>query len=212
MRCAVIVPAYNEAERVARVLRAAVECTLASEVILVSDGSTDATAEIARTVPGVRCIELTTNQGKGAAMLAGAQATTAEILAFIDADLEGLHPTDVDRLLDPVREGLADMAVGVCCGGEPLSEAAQRLTPGISGQRALRREALLAVPGLAASRLGAEIAIERAMRKAGARIHLIALHGVGNTVKERKMGLIKGAAARARMYAEIGTTLLRGGN
>src|SRR5688572_3994532 len=125
---AIIIPAYNEEMRIASVLRAALGCRLADEIIVVSDASFDRTAEIARSFRGVKVIELPLNAGKGGAMAVGAKSTRADVLAFIDADLIGLRSEHIDGIILPVMKGQADMCIGVFRGGKFWSDAAQKIS------------------------------------------------------------------------------------
>jgi glycosyltransferase involved in cell wall biosynthesis len=206
---AVVIPARNEAGRIGNVLSAVAQARLPDEIIVVSDGSDDSTAEIARCVPGVRVVELPRNVGKGGAMAAGVKATSADLIAFVDADLEGLRPEHVDAIIRPVRDGTCEMCVGVFRGGKFLSTSAQRVAPYISGQRAMRRWVFEGVPYIAEMRMGVEVALNTYAKRSKARILRVPLRGVSNTFKERKLGLMKGAAARAKMWAEIGRAVVR---
>ena len=67
MKVAAVIPAYNEERTVASVVRAVREAPSISEVIVVDDGSTDRTAQVARQA-GARVVHLETNVGKGGAM------------------------------------------------------------------------------------------------------------------------------------------------
>jgi glycosyltransferase involved in cell wall biosynthesis len=209
MRAAIIIPALNEEARIGKVLEAATRSNLASEVIVVCDGCHDDTAQIAGGFLRVKVIDLRTNIGKGGAMAIGAANTACEVLTFVDADLTGLQPEHIDRLIHPVLTGAADMCIGVFRGGKFWSEAAQRISPYISGQRAVRREIFESIPYLAEARLGVEVAINTFAKRAKARVIRVVLHGVSNTYKEKKMGLVKGATARAIMYAEIGKAMVK---
>ena len=89
----IVIPAYNEATRLPRTL-AALRAHLgdpAAQVVVVDDGSTDATAEVARAAGAaafpVEVVELGTNRGKGAAVRAGMAATTGDSVLVMDADL-----------------------------------------------------------------------------------------------------------------------------
>ncbi len=199
--CAVIIPAYNEGSRVGKVIEAARAASLVSEVIVVSDGSTDDTADVARSM-GARVIELPRNVGKGGALKVGIDATTAEVLAFIDADLIGLAPRHVDDLIRPVANGEADATLGTFAGGRAPTSIAQRITPGLSGQRALRASL---VRGLAIEHagFGVEVVLNKRLASAGARVRRVALEGVSQFMKEEKRGGVEGFASRLRMYWEI---------
>ncbi len=208
-KVAVIIPAYNEEQRIGNVLRAVTRARLPQEIIVVSDASQDRTAMVARGYPGVRVLELPFNSGKGGAMVAGAKATEAEVLAFVDADLSGLRPDHVDGIIRPLLERRCDMCIGVFRGGKFWSDTAQRISPYISGQRALKRGLFEKIPVLSEMRMGVEVTINTYAKRNKAKVTRVVLRGVSNTYKERKLGLMKGAAARARMYAEIGRAIVR---
>lgn len=202
-KVAVIIPAYNEEQRIGTVLRAVIQSRLVDEIIVVSDASQDRTAAMARQHKGVRVLELPFNSGKGGAMAAGAAATDAGIIAFVDADLEGLKGEHVDQIILPIQKGICDMCIGVFRGGKFWSDTAQRISPYISGQRAMKRELFDAIPFLSEIRMGVEVTINTYAKRAKARVMRTVLRGVSNTHKEQKMGLVKGVAARTKMYAEI---------
>ncbi|MFY9234794.1 MAG: glycosyltransferase family 2 protein [Fimbriimonadaceae bacterium] len=200
---AIVIPALNEEHRIGRVLRAAVTSELADEIIVVSDGSTDRTAEVASRFKGVRVIELPQNLGKGGAMMAGVMATNAAIITFIDADLTGLTGDHIDAIIDPVIHNEADMCLGIFRKGKFWSNAAQRVSPYFSGQRAMKRRLIERVPHIAEMRLGVEVAINTYAKRYRARVLRVILPGVSNTAKERKLGFVKGAKARVQMFSEI---------
>lgn len=205
--CAVLVPAFNEAGTVGEVVR----CALASgvgPVIVVDDGSTDTTAEVAAAA-GAEVMRLPRNVGKGGALLAAAGAVGAEVVVLLDADLVGLTPAQVKALAEPVFRGEADMTRGMFRGGRWRTTTAQRLTPQLNGQRALRRADLLAVPGLAGSRYGVEIAIGEHARRSGWRRLDVPLEGVSQVMKEEKRGVLAGITLRAGMYRDILRALLK---
>jgi glycosyltransferase involved in cell wall biosynthesis len=119
----IVVPAFNEAATIEKVLRrvAAQEPGGPYEVIVVDDGSTDGTAEIAESagIDGVRVVRQPANRGKGAAVRAGIAQTSGGIVIIQDADLE-YDPVDIPRLLDPLRRDVADAVYGTRLrGGEP---------------------------------------------------------------------------------------------
>jgi glycosyltransferase involved in cell wall biosynthesis len=119
----IIVPAYNEARTIDQVLRRVAEQDLGGpyEVIVVDDGSTDGTAELAEGVglAEVRVVRQPANRGKGAAVRTGIAQTRGDIVVIQDADLE-YDPADLPRLLDPLRKGVADVVYGTRLrGGEP---------------------------------------------------------------------------------------------
>jgi polyisoprenyl-phosphate glycosyltransferase len=208
-RIAVIIPAYNEGARIGTVLSVVQKAKGIDELIVVSDGSRDNTVAVASSFSGVKVIDLARNVGKGGAMAAGVQATTAEIVAFIDADLEGLKPEHVEAILEPMRSGLVDMCVGIFRGGRAGSSVAMATFSFLSGQRAMTRSLFESVPGIAHERYGVEVAITNTARRRRARVRKVILKGVSNCYKEEKLGLVDGIRARSRMYREIRVAMVK---
>lgn len=208
MKVAVVIPAYNEELRIAQVLGAVTRSSCVDQTIVVSDGSDDRTVEVAGVFPGVQVVDLSKNVGKGGAMWKGLQETDADIVVFFDADLVGLQPEHVDQLVQPVVKG-ADMSVGIFRKGKFWSDAAQAISPSISGQRAMRRQLLLDNPCIAGARMGVEVELTRIVRQQGLDLVKVHLRGVTHTSKEKKFGFVEGAARRAKMYAEIGKAIVR---
>lgn len=206
-RVEVLVAAYDEAPRVARVVAAARDADV-GPVTVVDDGSADDTADVAEAA-GARVVRLPHNVGKGGALHAGATASDADLLVLLDADLEGLAPAHVHALLRPVLEGTAATTRGVFRGARVATTGAQRLAPGLGGQRAVPRNALLAVPDLAAARFGVEVALERSLRRQGMPPIDVPLPGVGQVMKEEKRGFVPGVRARLAMYADVLRAIVR---
>ena len=209
MRTAVIIPAFNEASRISEVLAAACTAQGVDEVIVVVDGGDDGTAEVARRFERVKVIELQENIGKGGALVAGVRATMAEVLVFVDADLAGLKSEHISAVLLPIAQDRKDMVVGVFSDGRFWSDTAQRMSPEYSGQRALRRWLFEAVVSPKEMRFGIEIGLNYAAKSLQARVGSVALPGVTHHHKEAKWGIVRGAAARARMYAEMGKAYVK---
>lgn len=105
----IILPAKNESTGLSSLIPVLKALKPDSEIIVVDDGSTDDTVNIA-TSAGARVISHPYSMGNGSAIKTGARNATGQILVFMDAD--GQHnPEDIDRLLDKLNKGY-DMAVG----------------------------------------------------------------------------------------------------
>lgn len=202
MSVSAIIPAYNEEKTVADVVCVLRSAPCIREIIVVNDGSTDRTGTIAQQA-GASVIDLGCNVGKGGAMSLGALMASGEVLLFLDADLVGLRSQHVLDLVRPVLYGEADMTIGIFSGGRFSTDLAQVLAPGLSGQRAIRRELVLQVPCLHQSRYGAEIALNRFAQLKSLNVQEVVLSDVTHLVKEEKFGFIRGVAARAKMYLDI---------
>lgn len=209
MRVAAVIPAYNEERRIERVLEAVCQADCVDEIIVVNDGSQDNTAEVASKFSGVRVLDLPRNKGKGGALFAGVSATDAPIVLFLDADLIGLKPEHIEAIVEPVVASQCAMAIGVFRGGRFLTDWAQRLAPMISGQRALKREIFLSIPGVEEARMGVEVAMTLRAKQTRCTLAMIPVSGITHTMKEEKLGWLKGTAARWRMYYEIFRTVAR---
>ncbi len=202
MKIAAVVPAYNEEQTIGAVIKVLLRSSLVHEIVVVSDGSEDQTAEISRRFP-VKVVELTENVGKGGAMKAGTENTDAEVFLFIDADLIGLSETHIADLLFPVVEGDADMSIGVFEEGRFATDFAQKIAPFLSGQRAVKRSLFEETPELRESGFGVEVALSRYAEKMNCKVETVQLRDVSQIMKEEKRGLIKGFKARLSMYWEI---------
>ncbi len=116
----IIIPAYNEERVIGATLDEVTSYLedrgLSHEVILVSDGSTDRTAEIARERAArrpevIKVIENETNMGKGFSVQRGCLAASGAVVVFTDADLS--YPIgEVEKPLRLIMEGRADVAIG----------------------------------------------------------------------------------------------------
>ena len=114
MNLSVIIPVFNEAEHIDEILKRVQSTKLAWEIIIVDDGSHDGTRDVLKRLDGkkkVRVILHPHNSGKGAAVVTGLKAAKGDILLIQDADLE-YNPRDYPVLLQPIREGVADVVYG----------------------------------------------------------------------------------------------------
>jgi len=162
----VLIPAYNEADRIADTLAAiqsfAAEMHL-EEIIVVDDGSTDDTSDRAQAA-GADVVFRQKNSGKGAALNRALALAQGDILLLLDADL-GATATEAARLLGPVVSGAADMSIATFPriagkgGGVGLVVklarwgihrlTGQTMQAPLSGQRAVRRQVLEDIGGFA---------------------------------------------------------------
>ena len=202
MKIAAVIPAYNEELTLPGVLEPVMQCDELSQVIVVSDGSTDRTAEIAREM-GAELIVLPYNQGKGAAVMAGVAATSAEIILLLDADLVGLTPVHITALLSPVIKEEAMMAIGVFTEGRISTDLSQQVAPVLNGQRAVRRELLTSLPDLDHTKYGIEVVLTRYARTHHCKVVRVPLPKLTQVMKEEKLGFYRGFKARLRMYWQI---------
>ncbi len=116
-KLSVIVPVYNERWSLAEVIRRVLESpvTLEKEVIIVDDGSTDGSYEVALELAEqdrrIQVIRHRRNMGKGAALRTGIEAVSGDVVIIQDADFE-YDPADYSTLLEPILQGKADAVYG----------------------------------------------------------------------------------------------------
>jgi glycosyltransferase involved in cell wall biosynthesis len=185
---AVIIPAKDEQVRIAATVKAACQLPGADLVIVVDDGSSDATARLAEEA-GAKVVRHGRNRGKGAAMESGAEAVrlldegAPRHLLFLDADLTDTAG-DAAPLIEPVRSGEADMTIAlfsstVKLGGHGfvvrLSRDGIKRATGwtaaqpLNGQRCLTRAAFEAALPLAPG-FGVETALTIDLLRKGLRV------------------------------------------
>lgn len=110
MMLSAIIPAYNEESTLGEVVGLLKKLNVEKEIIVIDDGSTDNTYNVARNL-GVRVIRHEKNKGKGAAIHTGFNAAKGDTVIIQDADLE-YSPEDIPALLEPIETGKADAVYG----------------------------------------------------------------------------------------------------
>lgn len=178
MKVCALLPAYNEAERIAVTIEALGARPEIGEIVVLDDGSTDGTADRAR-ASGASFVLSRKNGGKGAALSAAylAARDRADVFLLLDADL-GATAGEAVKLLPPLARGEADMTVGMLppdpdfaasgqSGGRGFvvrlarwgiqRRTGQTFRQPLSGQRAVRREVLESLGGTFAPGFGVEV-------------------------------------------------------
>ncbi|MBN2395021.1 MAG: glycosyltransferase family 2 protein [Candidatus Atribacteria bacterium] len=202
MKISAIIPAYNEESTIANVIKTVKEVSEIEQIIVVSDGSTDRTVSVAKRL-GVKVFEIKKNIGKGGAIKKGFEKTNSDILLFLDADLIGLKCEHIYALINPIKESLSDMTIGVFSQGRLLTDLPQLLMPYLSGQRAMKREIIDLIPDLDLLKYGLEIAITKTVKKHGYKAIQVKLINLTQRIKEEKYGLVEGTKKRLQMYLDI---------
>ena len=99
-----IITAYNEAETIGAVIDMILGHPDISEIIVVDDGSSDDTSEVA-SAKGVKVLKLPVNGGKAHAMDEGVKKAQNSVIFFSDADINGLDYKKISKIIDPVVQG-----------------------------------------------------------------------------------------------------------
>lgn len=217
MSVAVVVPAYNEAERIEQTLRALTGLSEVHELIVVDDGSRDDTALRARNFTD-SVIRLPQNCGKGYALDVGWRQAQSDVIALIDADLADTA-VHTRTLVQPVLAGACDMAIAALPAAEKrggfglvkglAQQGVKRLTgrhvrATLSGQRALRRDILAALP-FVTDDFGIEVNLTVEALRRGFRLAEVPV-----PFKHRESGRDwSGFVHRGRQFMHISRTLYR---
>ena len=224
-RAAAIVPAKDEAERVGATVAALRSLPDVALVVVVDDGSTDSTAQVAAEA-GALVVRHALNQGKAAALMTGVARLAEEetrqgvdpfVLLFADADLEG-SAAHLGPLLEPVLGGAADLAVANIpraasshgsgrvvrlARGQIESLTGRRISQPLNGMRALTREAFGWATPLAPG-WGVEAAMLVDVLRAGGRVVEVPV-----PLTHRATGAdIRGQIHRARQMRDVSRALL----
>ncbi len=199
-----IIAAYNEEKTIAEVLTALKRQPLIDEIVVVSDGSTDATVDICRSFD-VTTISLRENRGKGYAMRVGVEYARQDVLFFVDGDMFNLTDGHIEDLIQPVLGDECDMNIGVRSRGpiRNFFHLQMKVGPVLSGIRVMRREVWETVPVRYQERFKIEAALNFFCSHAGYRQRQTVIHNLGHLIKESKRGFWPGLSSRWEMSREV---------
>jgi glycosyltransferase involved in cell wall biosynthesis len=215
-RISAIVPAFNEEDSIAATLQSIHGTGLVDEILVVDDGSQDATAAIAQRL-GARVIRHRANCGKAGALRTGIVRSYGDILVFLDADLKE-SASELKKLVLPVIEDQADMTIakfpplpgktgwglvkGLARRGVQFYTR-QRVDSPLSGQRAMRKAIFHRVDSLGYG-YGVEVALTIDVLQAGYRVLEVPV----NMRHRVTRGDLAGYLHRGREFVDIAWTLL----
>jgi glycosyltransferase involved in cell wall biosynthesis len=198
----VVIAAYNEAPRIANVLKIVEHHPIIDEVIVVNDGSKDNTSEIVKKFD-VTLIDNEKNMGKTLSVKRGIEASKSELIMLLDADLNGLTDESINRLAQPVLDGQVDWTLSL----RDNSWGFMRLVrmDWVSGERVVPKELLL--DPLIWSRpdigFGLETLMNKSLLMKNKTFCSVRLPNVTNTIKSEKIGFFKGWMSDFKMINNI---------
>jgi glycosyltransferase involved in cell wall biosynthesis len=197
-----IIAAYNEQDTITNVIRAIEGHPLVNEIIVVDDGSSDATSERARET-SARVITLEHNVGKAGAMDRGVQAARNDFILFLDADILGLTHEIITLTVTPVLTKKCGMFVAIRARRTYWMNRLLYFIPVLGGERALTKEIWRTVPRIYRKGFQIEIALNYYAKKSGRRMAFGVMPGLSQVIKEKKRGFWIGLGQRIKMSAEV---------
>lgn len=227
LRVCALLPAYNEADIIEATIVALLNHDIITSIVIVDDGSTDDTFEIASRISANVMAIKQSNAGKGAALTrAYAEARdTAEIFLLLDSDL-GASASEAIKLLHPVLSDEADMTIGMLP-PDPTFAASNRsggmgfvvrlarwgikqaagleCVQPLSGQRAVRREVIESFGGRFAAGFGVEVDLTIKTVRSGYRVVEIPTYFRHRVTSSDMPGIVH----RARQFIDVARVVAR---
>lgn len=206
-KVSVIIPAYNEEERVLNVVKPALKSQYVGEVIVVDDGSKDRTYEVLKEFKESNkklteklIIIKQKNKGKAGAMKTGVDKSHFDYVLFLDADLVGLRTKDIDKLILPVVLGYVDLTLSLRKNSLEIFKMLK--CDFVSGERCMHKSLLNDLWNKVKSGFGIEVVMNQKIIKEHLKYASIEI-SAKNTVKTKKRGFINGIKGEWEMLQEI---------
>lgn len=183
LEATVIIPVHNEEKTIKEVVKTVLKSRLFCQVIVVNDGSTNGSGKILKSFgKKISLIQLSKNQGKGAALAQGVTKAKGKIVAFIDADATNMDKKYLLPLLQPFRNNNISASIGW---PTKIGQAPQFF----QGERAYRRENLLPyLKNMEAAKGGIEVFLDELAKQKKWRVKHVSLRGLHKLLKFDKTG------------------------
>lgn len=219
MDVTVVLPAYNEGKLIVSTLRAVKAANFADRILVIDDGSTDQTAELAKT-EAVEVVTLKPNRGKGGALNYAAGLVETAVVVFLDADL-GDTAAEAALLVEPIADGRADLTIARFPpprkkGGFGLVKnlarraieraGGEHMASPLSGQRAMRREVMKSLMPFA-SGYGIELGMTLRALRQGYRVMEVPTNMYNNETGRDLAGFIH----RGKQFWHVARVVLKEG-
>jgi len=205
----VVVPARNEAPTIADVVEACQGCSYTRQVIVVDDGSTDGTGDLAAAA-GAKVVhrEPPDAGSKAHAMEAGVAATDADAILFVDGDCLNLTSAHLDEICRPFVEGRAVMSLGTFDYG--FWNWLVLRSPPTTGERVIPRWVFESIPPAALDGFTIEYMINGVIAEHRLPTTARVMRDVTHRTKRDKFGPLQGTVETIRMFWQVISVPLNG--
>jgi len=200
----VIIPTYNDTELLPTIVKVVKDSAIADEIIIVNDGSTKENTSKIHLIKDVKIIDHNTNLGKAKAMKTGFENSCGDVICFLDADINGLRPIDIQQLITPVITKDYHMTLSKR-GGFTIELLPRLIGTGeaLTGERALQRKIIEENMQIFDSQgYSIEVTMNRAFFKKY-NIALVVFPYATNKVKMKKIGVREGVKSDIYMFKSI---------
>jgi glycosyltransferase involved in cell wall biosynthesis len=207
MKISCIIPAYNEADRIGKVLEVINNCPSIDEIIVINDASTDNTKEVVSKYSNIVLINQDNNYGKTKAVLLGLKKAKNDFVVMIDADLIGLSVKAIEDLILPVLENKVGMTISLRHNAYYIYKVLG--IDFVSGERVFNKNFLLSKEKelLQIANFGLEVFINEEIIFKKIPIRIIKWDNVISPRKFDKMGFFLGSIGDLEMTRQIFTTV-----
>lgn len=211
MKISCIIPAYNEENRIDKILLTVVPLIgkVIYEVIVIDDGSRDRTREIIKNFTTVNLIEKNVNGGKSAAVADGIKVSGGDYICLLDADLQDLNEKNIRDLISPIENGVSDVAISYRKNAWPLPFSPFKEVDCLSGERILPKSSVIPslkdmerLPGY-----GLEIFLNEIIIRNHMRISIVPWPNVENIFPWDKRGWFRGIKQALKMWLNMLSTV-----
>lgn len=199
----VVIPAYNEEERVKHVIEVLKKSLLVDKVIVVDDGSKDATFEEARRAGADVILRHSENRGKGVALQSGIEKVKGSVFLIVDADLRNFKEEHIDILVSTYKNNSETVLVNGIIDRGIANQITKDLEKLITGIRLIKRAVWEAVEKEKINK-GYEIdyLIYEKAKKQGS-VETKILPGLKTYKKTKKIGILKGTFIQTGVFLKI---------
>lgn len=188
-----IISAFNEQPRISKVLVPLMHSKLVSEIIVVDDGSTDATSKEVAKFGKVILIRNSRNLGKFDAMNIGIKYAHGNILLCLDSDLNNLTTDAIDKLIFPILRSSAELSLGYRKGNSLFKYIYFLSDPCLTGERCFKKNDYTRITSRnKLKNFQLEVALNKYFLDNKKKIAVVTCNNLTQTMKFQKYGLLKG--------------------